>query len=93
VVHKVHYSNHEKFNALQSVTFEDLKLFVNHIFDEIKIQALIQGNINKMTALEIGSSIQLQFASSAPIKDVSNGSEIARPVQFMIYFFSKLRTF
>jgi secreted Zn-dependent insulinase-like peptidase len=69
-VQKVHFSNHEKFNVLRSVTFEDMEEFVENLFNEVQIQALVQGNVSRTTAEQLSKTVEAQFKLSQPIKDV-----------------------
>jgi nardilysin len=70
IVQKVHFANHAKFNVLPSVTFEDMQQFVENIFDEVQIQALVQGNVSRATAERLSEAVVSQFKLSRPIKDV-----------------------
>ncbi|XP_055626814.1 nardilysin-like isoform X2 [Toxorhynchites rutilus septentrionalis] len=57
IVQETHWTVLDRLNDLLNLTVNDLKLFSKEFFQQIKIQALIQGNILKEDAIDVMSKV------------------------------------
>ena len=75
-------------DALSKVTFEDIKTFSQHLFEQVTIEAFIHGNWLDQHANEIANIIDVTFKEShhaenqiqCPVIDLSEQSEVLIPV-------------
>jgi nardilysin len=52
----------ELYKEVDSITFENLQKFISEFFRMMKIKVLVQGNLTKSQALEIGNILKINFA-------------------------------
>ncbi|XP_055389188.1 nardilysin isoform X2 [Condylostylus longicornis] len=57
ILEKIRWSVHEKYNLIESISLEDIKEFASNLFKEMKIQALIQGNLKEEAAHNVMNSV------------------------------------
>ena len=70
IVQNVHWSTIERFSILKKITLEDLRNYSRILFNEMKIQSLIQGNILQDDAVKVMEMV-LGNLECGPIKNVS----------------------
>ncbi|XP_058457946.1 nardilysin-like isoform X2 [Malaya genurostris] len=73
VVQQTFWTTLERFNELKNLTLEDLSTFSIEYFQNVTVQALIQGNFHKQDALNVMSTI----LTSLKIGEIQNRSLIA----------------
>ncbi|XP_040164052.1 nardilysin-like isoform X2 [Anopheles arabiensis] len=74
-----HWSTWEKFEHLKHFTINDVRQFGKDFFKNFKIQALIQGNIEKETAKQVIDKV-LSNLNGSPIGDIKTVESKAREI-------------
>ena len=70
IVEHIRWPMYEKYGLIGSITLEDIKTFGRDLLKEMRIQALIQGNVTEESAHNIMNAILTNFNCSR-IEDVS----------------------
>lgn len=66
IIQTNHWSKTSKLAALKEVTYERFLYFVNHIWDNLEINFLVQGNVTAENVIEYGLRCA-QILNSQPI--------------------------
>lgn len=61
-----HWTDYDFYKEIEGVTFEDMKIFLQNLFHQMKIQVLMQGNITKSQAEQVVNILTSNF-SCGPI--------------------------
>lgn len=70
IVQSHHQPLYEKNKRLRSITFADFQQFCRHYCDQVRIKALMQGNIHKDHAMEVMQNV-LNDLKCGHVEDVS----------------------
>lgn len=70
IIENKRWSSFEKYNLLHEVTLDEVRAFAKNLVNELKIQAIIQGNLTEKHAHDVINSV-LQNINCSKIKDVS----------------------
>lgn len=70
VVQEIYWTTVERFHVLKNLTIEDLREFSRDYFQQVKIQALIQGNTKKQDALNVMRNV-LENIKGGEIQNMS----------------------
>lgn len=57
IVEEDHKFFHDRYIGADNITFENLVNFAGEFLDQLKIQILVQGNLTKAKALEVGETV------------------------------------
>lgn len=58
-----HVTYHDLYRCAKQVQYEDMQSFCQHFFEQAKILALIQGNLDEETAISIMRMVQTNLGS------------------------------
>lgn len=64
IVEEDHKFFYDRFMEADKITFEQLKQFSNSFLDQLKVQVLVQGNIERATAIEVTEMIMMNLKCS-----------------------------
>uniref|UniRef100_A0A182KE27 Nardilysin n=1 Tax=Anopheles christyi TaxID=43041 RepID=A0A182KE27_9DIPT len=74
-----HWSTWEKFEYLKNFTVDDVRQFAKDLFNNFKMQALIQGNLHQETAKQVMHKV-LGNLNGSPIRDIKSIESKAREI-------------
>ncbi|CAD7086908.1 unnamed protein product [Hermetia illucens] len=71
IIENKRWSSFEKYNLLHEVTLDEVRDFAKNLVNELKIQAIIQGNLTEKHAHDVINSV-LQNINCSKIKDLKS---------------------
>lgn len=86
VINEIAWSNQEKLDVVEQITFEQLKSFIPSIYEEMYYETLVHGNLKYDEAMEIHSLVDILQDSEIQHTEIANN-------RLRSYIVSKGKTF